>query len=181
MSLGQFFKCKLYLKTSVNLTKKFFCGRLSEDFFVTRISGNKSIFSFFFLAWRQKFISRFTHTLIIVPDCFCITYTPALLVSILLLFYLLNIFSYNLDLRENMFSECAKLFMRECMNCLTARKIKCAKINRAKIRGSRNWMGLRYLQLYYRTTYYFTKNELLMYRSSHRRCLQENTCVGVSF
>ena len=146
----------------------------------------------------QKFISKFTHTLIIVPGCFLIfwfcikgnkvyytwiTYTLVLLVSIQLLFshcvkyaeiralsdpyfpvcgqnrfsifpyldgirkygydsvhiqenmdqkkslfgyisrrVLLNIFSHNSDLRENIsFVSARKLFVSEYMNCLTAR------------------------------------------------------------
>ena len=78
------------------------------------------------LCLYQKFISRFTDTLIIVSNCFLIFWfcikgkqvyctwiscTPALLVSIQLLFSLLNIFSQNLDLRENKFYQCANMWI----------------------------------------------------------------------
>ena len=55
-----------------------------------------------------------------------------------------NIFSHNLDLRENIsFVSARKLFLREYINCLpTCAKIKGAKINRVKIKGVRNLMGL---------------------------------------
>ena len=40
----------------------------------------------------------------------------------------MNIFSHNLDLRENISSGSArKLFTREYMNCLTVRKLKARK------------------------------------------------------
>ena len=39
-----------------------------------------------------------------------------------------NIFSYNLDLRENVsFSSVRKLFVHKYVNCLTARKLKARK------------------------------------------------------
>ena len=39
-----------------------------------------------------------------------------------------NIFSHNLDLRENIsFVNAQKLFLREYMNCLTAPKLKARK------------------------------------------------------
>ena len=52
---------------------------------------------------------------------------------------LLIIFSHNLDLRENVsFASARKLFVREYMNCLTARKFtrknkRCAKFDGIKV------------------------------------------------
>ena len=56
---------------------------------------------------------------------------------------LLNIFSHNLDLRENIGFVSARIY--ELFNCA---KIKGAKTNRAKIRGAGNLMGLRYVYIY---------------------------------
>ena len=61
---------------------------------------------------------------------------------------LLNIFSHNLDLRENVSLVSArKLFMHRYMNCLTAQKLKTRKINRAKITDARSLIKLRYMLL----------------------------------
>ena len=56
---------------------------------------------------------------------------------------LLNIFSHNLDLRENISFVTTRI--DELFNCA---KIKVAKINRAKIRGARNLIGLRCFNIY---------------------------------
>ena len=52
---------------------------------------------------------------------------------------LLNIFSHKLDLQRNIGFASARIY--ELFNCA---KIKSTKINRVKIRGARNLMGLRY-------------------------------------
>ena len=43
------FKCKLYLKNSIELIKKTFAATRVKIFFVTRLFGNKSIFFYFFI------------------------------------------------------------------------------------------------------------------------------------
>ena len=43
------FKCKLYLKNSIELIKKTFAATRVKIFFVTRLFGNKSIFVYLFI------------------------------------------------------------------------------------------------------------------------------------
>ena len=54
------FKCKLYLKNSIKLIKKFFAAAQVNIFFVTRISGNKSII-FFGLKMKSCWNKRAMH------------------------------------------------------------------------------------------------------------------------
>ena len=58
------FKCKLYLKNSIELTKKNFAFARAKIFFVSRISGNNSII-FFGLITRRIQLFWFSRTIII--------------------------------------------------------------------------------------------------------------------
>ena len=58
---------------------------------------------------------------------------------------LLNIFSHNLDLRQNISFVSAKIIHAQIYELFNCAKIKGAKINCAKIRSTRNFMGLSYV------------------------------------
>ena len=53
------FKCKLYLKNSIELIKKTFAATRVKIFFVTRLFGNKSIFVYLFIYFLPYFCLSF--------------------------------------------------------------------------------------------------------------------------
>ena len=93
--LKYFFKCKLYLKNSIKFIKKKFAAAHVKIYFVTRISGNNSIF----FSWANVQIStNFTFSLVITS------------IYLFYFIYLLIISSIN-----NLIALLKTLFMQPCL------------------------------------------------------------------